>query len=65
LGAKGVIISFGVLWIILGLGAEFIGSILQMILKKKIDSEKDNRLKIRFFMWTSYSFLFEIFYFPF
>jgi Na+/proline symporter len=55
----------GVLWIIIGLGAEFIGSIWQIILKKKIDNENDNRLKIKFFMWASYSFLFEIFYFPF
>jgi hypothetical protein len=65
LGSEGLIILLGIIWIIIGIGAELIGSILQMIWKKQIENEWDDKLKIQFFMWGAYSFLVEIFYFPF
>jgi hypothetical protein len=34
LGSEGLIILLGIIWIIIGIGAELIGSILQMICKK-------------------------------
>jgi hypothetical protein len=63
MGIDEIVLVLGIVWIIVGVGAELIGSILSIILKN--NKEEDERLDIFFFIWNAYTFLFEIFYLPF